>query len=106
MCRDIKDIMDNDPIIGEIQDHIDKNNLTDLERLQLRVQKHNYAKVLQIQEDVSKHIGNERCHTPQGLLLRSPVIAWGVSILFVSFTLFYIVATVAGVDVLLKATIP
>jgi Mg2+/Co2+ transporter CorC len=106
MCRDIKDIMENDPIIGEIQDHIDKNNLTDLERLQLRVQKHNYAKVLQIQDDVSKHIGNEKCHTPGGLLIRGPVIAWGTTILLLSFTLFYIVATVVGVDELLKAAMP
>ena len=98
MCRQVGDIMRNDPIIQDIQAHIDKNNLSDLERLQLRVQKHNYAKVIQIQEDVNDlknkfqgHIDNNDCHTPKGILVRGEVIAWAIFIaMFISIMVTYL----------------
>ena len=94
MCRSVKDIMENDPIIAEIQAHIDQNNLAPLDKLQLRVQKHNYARVIQIKEDlkildskIQKHIDSDDCHTPKGILLRGKVIAWAVFIMILVSTI-------------------
>lgn len=87
MCRPLKDIMQNDIIIQEIDDHIAENNLEPLEKLMLRVAKHNYAKSIQIQEDVEvvadgfkKHCEDKDLHTAKGILVNSKVVFWFVTL--------------------------
>lgn len=94
MCRSEGEIMQNNPIIQEIDDHIAENNLESLDKLMLRVMKYNYAKSIQIQEDVEKsckrmekHIDNKDIHTPKGVLLRGKVIAWAVFIVILVSTI-------------------
>ena len=97
MCRTIGEIMDSDIIIQEIDDYIAENNLEPLEKLTLRVLKHNYAKSIQIKEDVEelatcvdKHHDDKDLHSPKGLLVRGKVIAWfvGLAILIASIVTY------------------
>lgn len=94
MCRSIKDIMEDDPIIQEIDQHIAENHLEPFDRLMLRVSKYNYAKSIQIQEDIEeitigfkKHCDDKELHTPKGLLVRGKVIAWAVFIMILVSTI-------------------
>ena len=97
MCRPLGDIMTDDFIIQEIDEHIEKNNLEPLEKLTLRVLKYSYAKSIQIQEDVEilakcvdDHHKDEELHTPKGILVRGKVIAWlvGLAILISSIVTY------------------
>ena len=74
--------VDNNPIVEEIEDFIRLNNLDPLEKLTLRIAKHNYINGI----SVCKHIENKELHTPKGLLVRTKVIAWGVFIMIIIST--------------------
>lgn len=97
MCRPTKEIMENDPIIQEITDYIEENNLESINKLMLRVLKYNYAKSIQIKEDltelktcVDKHNDDKDLHTPKGILLRGNVVFWlvGLAILISSIVTY------------------
>lgn len=55
---------------------------------------------------LNDHVKDKECHTPKGILVRGNVIGWMTASVLLLFSLFYVVATVCGVDVLLKAAIP
>ena len=70
------------PIVVEIDEFIKENNLEPIEKLLLRVMKHNYVNGL----SVKHHIEDENCHTPKGLLVRGPVIGWAIFIMIIIST--------------------
>lgn len=93
MCRTEGEIMLDDPIIQDIDEHIARNHLDPLDKLMLRVMKHNYAKSIQIEESVGefsadflKHVDDKECHTPKGIILRGPVIVWAIFIMILIST--------------------
>ena len=63
---------DNDIIVGEIDEFVKKNSLSEIERLLLRVMKHNYIDGLVTRQ----HVQDKECHTPKGILVRGQVIGW------------------------------
>jgi len=73
----------NNPIVAEIDDFIEKNNLQPIEKLILRVMKYNYVNGL----SVVKHVEDEAIHTPKGLLVRSSVIGWAVFLMVLISTI-------------------
>ena len=88
---------DNDVIVQEIDDFIRENNLEPIEKLLLRVMKHNYVNSASFR----KHIENNECHTPKGLLIRTGVIGWVVFLMFlVSTIVMYIPDGVAWLKAL------
>jgi hypothetical protein len=74
---------DNDVIVQEIDDFIAGNQLTPLEKLNLRVTKHNYVNG----KTASKHVGNAELHTAKGLLVKTGVIGWFVFIMILVSTI-------------------
>ena len=73
---------DTDIIVQEIEDFVKQNNLDPQEKLLWRVLKHNYIDGLATR----KHIEDDKCHTPKGLLLRANVIGWAVFIMILVAT--------------------
>ena len=71
------------PIVIEIDDFIKENNLEPIEKLLLRVMKHNYVNGL----SVKQHIEDDNCHTPKGLLVRGSVIGWAIFIMIIISTI-------------------
>lgn len=74
---------DNDVIVQEIDDFIAKNTLSPLEKLNLRVTKHNYINGL----SASKHVENADLHTAKGLLVKTGVLTWMVIIMILVSTI-------------------
>ena len=70
------------PIVIEIDDFIKENNLEPIEKLLLRVMKHNYVNGL----SVKQHVENDDIHTPKGLLVRGSVIGWAIFIMIIIST--------------------
>ena len=60
----------------------------------------------EFQDCVKRHVRDKDQHTPKGILVRGNVIGWLTTAGLLLFTLFYIVASIVGVDELLKAAIP
>jgi len=52
MCRTMKEISMNDPLVQELDDYITANNLPPTEKLLLRLAKHNYIFSMQTKEDI------------------------------------------------------
>ena len=73
---------DNDVIVQEIDDFITENSLEPIEKLLLRVMKHNYIN----SAEFCKHIENKDYHTPKGLLVRTSVIGWAIFIMIIIST--------------------
>lgn len=71
------------PIVAEIDDFIEKNNLEPIEKLVLRVMKYNYMNSL----SVKKHIEDKELHTPQGILLRAGVVGWFIFVMILISTI-------------------
>lgn len=46
--------MQNDPLVQELNDYLDANNLPPTEKLLLRMAKHSYVQGIQIKEDVAE----------------------------------------------------
>ncbi len=88
---------DNLIIVQEIDDFIAKNTLTPLEKLNLRVTKHNYINGL----SASKHVENQELHTAKGIFLKGKVIGWAAGILFGGYLFLRVIETVSGLDKLL-----
>ena len=62
--------------------------------------------VERLAKSVNDHIKNKECHTPKGLLVRGNVLAWFMAGAVAVFSLLYIVASVLGIEELLKTLIP
>ena len=73
----IKDIT-----IQEIDDFITKNNLDPKDKFMFRILRNSYING----EASSKHIENEKCHTPKGLLVRGKVIGWAIFLMILVST--------------------
>lgn len=74
----IKDIT-----VQEIDDFITENNLDPKDKFMFRILRNNYING----EASSKHIEDEKCHTPKGLLVRTKVICWAVILMILVSTI-------------------
>ena len=54
MCQTRKEIMENDPLVQEIQDYLNANNLPLTDKLLLRIAKHNYIFVKQTKQEITE----------------------------------------------------
>ena len=108
MCRPAETIMQDDFIIQEIDEHLEKNELEPLERLSLRVMKYNRIDVLQVKDDVEPLKEFIKCpslsyrfkHETGKVLLE-----W-VFILGASYFMFRVVEILTGLEGLLKLLAP
>ena len=55
---------------------------------------------------LQKHIDNQECHTPKGILVRGNVLAWFAVSAVAMFSFLYVVAAALGIEELLKSLIP
>ena len=92
---------EKDPLVQEIDAHIEQNNLDPLERLTLRVLKHNYILGKETQE-VTKHPSlGWRFRNETGAV----IMEW-LGILGASYFLFRVIEIMTGLDGLLKLLSP
>lgn len=76
-------VTDNNVIVDQIDDFVRQNSLDPIERLMLRVMKHNYINSV----SVCKHVDDKEIHTPKGLLVRAGVISCFIFIMILVSTL-------------------
>jgi hypothetical protein len=108
MCRTPETIMKDDFIIKEIDEHLEHNNLEELDRLMLRVMKYNRIDVLQVKDDVEplkdcvKHPSlSYRFKHETGKVL----LEWAF-ILGSAYFMFRVVEILSGLEGLLKLLAP
>ena len=112
MCDTPEKIMEDNIIVQELDDYINENHLKPMNKLILRGVKHNLIANYQIQQDLASIASHaKRCEESPSLIARfkenpRKVIAELTGVAFIYFTIFYTVATILGLEELLKAAIP
>ena len=112
MCRTKEEIMVDDIIIQEIDEHIKRNNLAPLELLTLRVMKYNRIDVLQVKDDIAPVLAHVNvCKKNPSLVWyfrnnTGKTVAVVSSILFCTYVILGILETLIGFDVLIKSLLP
>ena len=112
MCRTPEQIIEETIILQEIDDHIEKNNLSPLDKLSLRVMKHIYIKGEQNQDDIQIIAKSSKlCNDNPSLVyyFRHETVRFLLTSMSV-FLFFYVIASaiesVVGLESILKAWIP
>lgn len=104
--------MQNDPIVQELQDYIEANNLPPTEKLLLRMAKHGHILRTQIMEDIGEMkldiIELKKDKSVLWFLKNKPMptMTMIASICLFFYIVFHIIEESLGFDVLLKTLVP
>ena len=104
--------MEDNILVQELNDYIKANHLGPMNKLVLRVAKNNLIINLQTQQDIqSIKKYNDKCKKSPSLSMMFKDAPIKVALAVVSlgavlFTIYYVIVTVLGLEVLLKAAIP
>lgn len=100
--------MQNDPLVQELQDYIDANNLQPTEKLLLRMAKHSYIQGIQIKEDVKILTQHDQSPSVTRLFKEKPMQTSGMifTVGLAIYAVLEIINHTLGFEEVLKMILP